>query len=271
MQKKKIKLAILDMYDNFPNEGMRNLLLFAEDPSLDVESKVFDVRGKNEVPGTGYDIYISSGGPGSPYDGEGKPWERKYFDLLDKLWAYNANGNPRKKYVFAICHSFQLFARHFKLGEVCERKSTAFGVFPVHKTENAKFDPFFSRLPEPFFAVDSRDWQLIGPDFDHLSALGAVVLSIEKKREHVPLPRAVMAIRLSDYFYMTQFHPEADAAGMLHYFAKPEKRELVIKNHGEWKLDDMVRALHDPEKIPLTRKSLIPAFLFSATEALRMQ
>ncbi|MFI5171795.1 MAG: type 1 glutamine amidotransferase [Chitinophagales bacterium] len=261
---KKIKLAILDMYENVPNEGMRCLRTFAQSLGDQVDWKVFDVRYKNEVPDNNFDIYISSGGPGSPYDGEGKPWENKYFTLLDKIWAHNQNGHSNKKHFFAICHSFQLMSRHFELGNVCKRKSPAFGVFPVYKTEIAKQDHFFRRLPDPYYVVDSREWQLIEPDYNKMQSLGASILAVEKKREHVPLERAVMAIKLSEEIYMTQFHPEADAEGMLRYFANPEKRQIIINNHGDWKLNDMIQSLSDPYKIPLTRKEVIPAFLRSS-------
>jgi hypothetical protein len=79
-----------------------------------------------------------------------------------------------------------------------------------------------------------------------------------------------MAVRLSDQFYMTQFHPEADALGMLRYFAMPEKRDHVISRHGDWKLDDMIRSLSDPDKIPLTHDALVPGFIRSAMNALHM-
>jgi homoserine O-succinyltransferase/O-acetyltransferase len=264
----KIRVAILDMYKNHPNEGLRNLKEIVGHEDFDFEWSVFDVRGKGEVPGMDFDIFISSGGPGSPYDGEGMQWEKDFFNLIDNIWDHNANGNPRKKYVFAICHSFQLLARHFQLGNVCRRKSTAFGVFNIHKTENAREDMYFRNLPDPFYAVDSRDWQLIQPDTDQIIQNDAVVLAIEKRRDHVPYERAIMALRLTKYFYMTQFHPEADATGMLHYFQMPEKRQHVIDHHGEWKLTEMIMHLNDQEKIPLTHDALIPAFLREAKEQL---
>jgi len=161
-------------------------------------------------------------------------------------------------------------SRHFELGNVCKRKSTAFGVFPIQKTEVAKHDRFFRNLPDPYYVVDSRDWQMIEPDLDKLAALKANVLAVEKRRDHVPLPRAVMAMSLGEHFYMTQFHPEADAEGMLRLFAKPEKRDHIVQNHGDWKLDEMIRNLSDPEKLPLTHKELIPSFLRSSINALRM-
>ncbi len=270
-ENKKIKLAILDMYENAPNEGMRCLRSIAEGLGEQVDWKVFDVRYKNEVPDKNFDIYLSSGGPGSPFDGEGKVWEKKYFNLLDSIWSHNQNGYRSKKHFFGICHSFQLLSRHFKLGNVCLRKSPAFGVFPVYKTEIAKQDHFFRRLPDPYYVVDSRNWQVIEPDFEQMKSLGASILSIEKKREHVPLERAVMAMKIGNEMYMTQFHPEADAEGMLRHFANPEKRQTIIDNHGDWKLNDMIQSLSDPDKIPLTRKEVIPSFLRSSVNAELME
>lgn len=267
---RKIKLAILDMYDDAPNEGMRCIKAMAQAVSSQVDWEVFEVRNKDQVPDKSFDIYISSGGPGSPFDGEGKQWESKYFNLVDDIMAHNSNGHSRKKFMFAICHSFQLLSRHFELGDVCRRKSTAFGVFPIHKTEQSKRDKFFRNLPDPYYVVDSRDWQLIDPDLQKMQSMGASIMAMEKKREHVPLPRAVMAIRLSEEIYMTQFHPEADAEGMLRLFAKPEKRETILNSMGDWKLEEMVRFLSDPEKIPLTHKEVLPNFLRSSIGAIQM-
>lgn len=269
--RKPIKLAILDMYDNVPNEGMRCIKAIAQSFADDVDWKVFDVRSKNEIPDKSYDIFISSGGPGSPFDGKGCEWELNFFNLLDDIWAHNSNGYRQKKYFFGICHSFQLVARHFKLGNVCERKSNAFGVFPIFKTETGKHDKFFKNLPDPYYVVDSRDWQLIDPELDTLTELKASILAVEKKREHVPLQRAVMAMSVGEYMHLTQFHPEADAEGMLRLFAKPEKRTSIIENHGDWKLDEMIRNLTDQDKLPLTQREVLPAFMRSSINALKME
>src|SRR5687767_5554865 len=138
--KKDVRIAILDMYEGKENQGMRCiheiLTRFGEDNDLNIEWTEFDVRLKNEVPGLDFDIYISTGGPGSPLESEGSEWERVYFNWLSDVEAWNADStkNP-KKHVFFICHSFQLVCRHWKLANVCKRKSTAFGVFPVHLLE----------------------------------------------------------------------------------------------------------------------------------------
>lgn len=270
MSVSKIKVAILDLYDNYPNEGMRNLKELVGNKDLDFDWKVFDVRAKTEIPDMTYDIFVSSGGPGSPYDGEDQEWESKYFSLMDKIWAHNANGNIKKKYIFAICHSFQLLSRYLELGNVCKRKSTAFGVFNLERTENGKQDKYFRFLSDPFYAVDSRDWQLIEPNTKLFLNTGAEILAIDKRRDHVNLERAVMAVKMNPYVYMTQFHPEADADGMLRYFNIKEKKEHVVKNHGEWKLEEMIRCLSDPYKLPLTRETLIPGFLRDAHDELTL-
>src|SRR5476651_2338226 len=99
--KQPVKVAILDLYDGIANEGMRGFREILErykvKNNLDLSYQVFDVRKKVEVPGTDFDIYISSGGPGSPLDSEGSEWEKKYFQLTDKIEDHNRS-NPQKKY-----------------------------------------------------------------------------------------------------------------------------------------------------------------------------
>jgi homoserine O-succinyltransferase/O-acetyltransferase len=272
--KKKIRIAILDLYEGHVNQGMRGLReiinQFGESNHLDVDWDEYDVRLKEEVPGTEYDIYISSGGPGSPLDSEGSSWEKAYFDWLAKMEAWNNNPlNSQKKYVFFICHSFQLVARHYKLANVCKRKSTAFGVFTVHLMDEGKEEPVFAGMKDPFWAVDSRDYQVIEPDYRVLREMNATILAIEKERMHVPLERAVMAIRFNDYFFGTQFHPEADAVGMSMYLQTPEKKKTVIENYGQEKWESMIEHLNDPDKISWTYAHIIPNFLNIAVESMQ--
>jgi hypothetical protein len=98
--------------------------------------------------------------------------------------------------------------------------------------------------------------------------MGARVLSLEKIRPHIPLERAVMSIRFSKEIFGTQFHPEADSEGMLHYFLTEEKKQIVINNHGEEKYYEMIERLDDPDKILLTESVIIPKFLEHAASNL---
>jgi len=267
----KIKIAILDMYNNFPNEGMRcirQLLRRTElTQQLDFSIDTFNVRAVAEIPDLSYDIYISSGGPGSPLQSD-EAWEPLYFDFIDSLFAHNKS-NERKKHLLLICHSFQLVSRHLEIGEVSQRKSTSFGVLPVHLTEAGHQDLVLAQLPEPFYAVDSRDYQLTDLSPERISGLGITVLCMEKERPHIPLARAVMALRFSPEIIGTQFHPEADGEGMLRYMLTDERKHQVITAYGEEKYHEMVRLLADPNTIELTESIIVPSFLQLALIALR--
>jgi GMP synthase-like glutamine amidotransferase len=258
------KVAVLDMYEGVPNEGMRCireiLTEYGIANGLRLDVHEYEVRQQQQVPDLSYDIYLSTGGPGSPVDSEGSEWEKAYFGLVQALLKWNEKEAVKKPMLF-ICHSFQLMCRHFELGEVCRRRSPAFGVFPVHKTNSGEQESVFRHLPEPFYIVDSRFWQVIGLRQDKLKAMGAQVLAIEKERPHVPLERAVMAIRFNPFFLGTQFHPEADAAGMRKYLLQEEKRDHVIRHYGAEKYESMLEQLTDPGKIMLTHNRLIPTFL----------
>lgn len=270
-RKGNIKIAILDLNAGEPNEGMRCIKMlvskFLESPGISGSYTLFDVRIKKEVPAIeDFDIFISSGGPGSP-EPEGKKWEKKYFRLLDEIFDHNLLEQD-KKHLFLICHSFQLACRHWKLGKITKRKSTAFGIMPVHKTGKGKKDPLFEGLPDPFYAVDSRDYQLVKPKKKRIKRFGGAITCREKIRPHVPLERAVMGIRFSREIFGVQFHPEADSEGMRMYFKKPEKRKHIIKHHGKMKYHDMLEHLDDDDKILRTNRTIIPRFLNRASDAL---
>ncbi|MBO0931480.1 type 1 glutamine amidotransferase [Fibrella aquatilis] len=261
-----MRIAILDMYNNVANEGMRciqqAIRLVETTDGEPLPFTVYNVRAENAVPDLSYDTYISTGGPGVPLP-LGEPWEQPYFDFIDALLAYNAQ-NEVKKPLFLICHSFQLVAGHLGLGKVSKRRSTSFGIFPMHKTADGAHDPLLSALPEPFYAVDSRDYQLTQPDEARFAELGAKLLCLEKIRPHVPLDRAIMAIRFTPEVFGTQFHPEADDEGMLRYFLLDEKRQQITLVYGEDKYNEMVGSLQDPDKIALTEAVIIPGFLRAA-------
>lgn len=265
-EKRSIRIAILDMNDGFPNQGMRCILQIIKDweatVDMEISYTVFDVRKENKLPGTSFDIYISSGGPGDPLLSRFDDWDIAWCKWVDELLRWNRNpSTTQKKYVFFICHSFQLASRYFNTGLVYKRKSTSFGVFPMHILEDGKTEPVLDGLSDPFYAVDSRDFQVIQPNHALLNEMGATILCIEKNRPHVPYERAVMGIRFNEYMIGTQFHPEADAEGMSIHLQTEEKRKTVIENYGEEKLNSMLEHLNDPDKIRWTYSHILPNFL----------
>jgi GMP synthase-like glutamine amidotransferase len=250
--------------------GIREILeRYKAKHDLDLIYNIYEVRRNCDMPDTSYDIYISSGGPGSPLDTEGSEWEKKYWNLIDGLDAHNRSDAPQKKYGFFICHSFQLMCRHYHLGYINERRSPSFGILPIHKTSAGKNETVFEGLTDPFYAVDSRSWQVIHPNEKQFTDLGMQLLAIEKERPYVALPRAMMAVRYSDYFIGTQFHPEADPAGMKGMLLRPEKKKEVVDEHGLDKYNQMLELLEDADKLEHTQNTMIPNFLDEAVGSLQ--
>ena len=274
IQRQGLRIAVLDLYNGVANQGMRcireMLLQLRETQEREIDWDEFNVRQKNELPDLTYDIFISSGGPGSPLETEGAEWETVYFEWLQQIEQWNnEKENTQKKYIFFICHSFQLACRYYKIGNLCKRKSTAFGIFPVHLLSNGKDEPVFKQMQDPFYAVDSRDYQVIEPDHPQLQSMGASILAIEKERPQVLLERAIMAVRFNEYMIGTQFHPEADATGMSLYLQTNEKKKTIIENYGLEKWEQMISHLNDPDKILFTNSHILPNFLLTSIHHLR--
>ena len=91
--------------------------------------------------------------------------------------------------------------------------------------------------------------------------MGGSILAIEKERPHIPLERALMAVRFNEHMIGTQFHPEADAVGMSMHLQTEEKKKTVIENHGYEKWEQMIDHLNDPDKILWTYSHILPNFL----------
>lgn len=259
----KLKLAVLDMYNGEANQGMRAIGEILDNYKYFFDVEVFDVRQHCELPDLSYDIYISTGGPGNPLEGDGV-WDRAYGQWIDSVWDWNQAHAERPKFVFFICHSFQMACHHFQIAEVLPRKSMSFGVFPVHMTEFGRSEPYFEGLDDPFYIADFRNYQVVKADWDKIELMGARILAREKVRPHVPLERAIMAVRFSPEMFGTQFHPEADPKGMLRHFEQEERKAQVLKEHGMDKFMTMLDGLNDPRQIPLTHKTILPNFLEQA-------
>lgn len=266
-----LRAALLDMYNGESNRGIPMLRKMLARYANVLRFDHFDVRAKNEVPDQSYDIYIFSGGPGDPMLNDG-PWYPRYFDLIQRLWDWNlqAQDPERKKHCFFICHSFQMACNHFGLGTVSQREKMSFGTYPVHKTNFGKTEPFFEGLPDPFYIADFRRYQVLQPNQERFREMGAAVLCLEKLRPHVKYERAIMAIRFSPEMIGTQFHPEADPAGLLEYFMEPERKKSIVEEHGEARYDRMIRDLANPMKIQRTFDTVIPNFIENAVEQLTL-
>lgn len=260
MSNKIIKIALLDMYNGIPNQGMRCIIDVISRFSPVVSFEIFDVRLKCEFPEIKkFDIYISTGGPGNPLEGDGE-WDKKYYEFIDSLTKWN-NENGVKKHVLFICHSFQMACLHFGLATVTKRNDTSFGVMTIHKTKEGLTDPLFEGLADPFYGIDSRDYQVVQPKLSVFAKKGAKIISLEKIRDNVQYERAIMAVRFTDYFVGTQFHPEADPISFVSHLRNKEAKEKIKNMKGKKKFRNMLEDLMDDDKIYRTNETLIPNFL----------
>jgi len=273
MRKQKIKIATIDLYNNERNEGMRCIGEIAEETKkkfndLDISYNVYETRFKENIPGMDYDIFISSGGPGSPFEGEGKKWEKDYFNLIGKIYSHNQTNTDKKKYIFFICHSFQMMARFFEFGDVSKRNSKSIGVMPFEKTESGKADNILNRLTNPFYAADIREYQVKNPNRKVIDDIGAKILSYEILDDNAEGEPAIAAVRISNEIFGTQFHPEADPESMLYHFNRPDEKKQIVDSYGKEKYIQMLEIIQEPNAVKLTRKTVIPNFLNGAIDEL---
>jgi GMP synthase-like glutamine amidotransferase len=267
-----VRVALLDLYDGQANQGMGALRALLADVDgrygRPVQVETFDVRGAAHLPDLAYDIYISSGGPGGPFVGEGTTWDTRYAEWLRALRAHNEDAPPAEQTpALFICYSFQLLCRHLGLGAVTKRSTQSFGVVPVCPTGAGRTDPLLRGLPDPFWAADFRWWQVTRPDRHRLAALGGTILARETPAgADDPADRAVMGVRLASGLIGVQFHPEADPDGMLAHFRRPERRAQVIEQFGEAKYERLLRRLDEMDALRRTHATVVPAFLRRAIE-----
>ena len=257
---RQIKIAVLDMYDGVPNQGMRCIIDIINRFNQIISFQIFDVRAKNELPEVAkFDIYISTGGPGNPLEGDGV-WDVNYYNLIDSILKWNKE-NDMKKHVLFICHSFQMACKHFGLAEINKRKDTSFGVMTTHKVNDGLIDHLFEGLNNPFYSIDSRDYQVVQPHLKLLKKMGAEIIALEKIRDYVQYERAIMGIRFSKEIVGLQFHPEADPISFLAHMRNRGFREKIIAMKGRIKFLKMLEYLVQEDKIYLTNETIIPNFL----------
>lgn len=255
-----IRVAVLDMYNGEPNQGMRCIIDIINRFNQLVSFKIFDIRGKKEFPEIDkYDIFISSGGPGNPLEGDGN-WDHKWYNLIGDLWQHNQT-HDHKKHVLFICHSFQMACHYFGVAKITKRKSTSFGVMPIHRDGHGKNEPIYQGLENPFWAVDSRDYQVVQPHLEVFEDNGFEIISLEKIRNHVELERAIMGVRFSKEFVGVQYHPEADPISFIVNLKNKEKRDKIINLKGKEAYLQMLEHLIDEDKIYKTNETIIPNFL----------
>jgi homoserine O-succinyltransferase/O-acetyltransferase len=269
MSLRPLRLCIIDMNNAHVNQAMRCLRGIAQgffehvatrNPDLSCELVEVSPRDTNDPVPRDADLYVSSGGPGSPFDGDGQPWSEDYGRFSDGVVESAARGGAERRALFAICYSFEMVVRHFQLAHIGPRAERKFGVMPIYTTGEGQRHPLLAAFGDRLFAFEHRNWEAIDPDEGRLRALGGKVLARES-RDGVSKGRALLALDVAPGIEAVQFHPEADRPGVMNWVARPEQAAAFKAVYGEVTYQAMLRTLDDPRRLARTFALVIPGWL----------
>ncbi len=229
-------------------------------PDLPCELVEVSPRDTNNPIPRDCELYLSSGGPGSPFDGEGEPWVEDYSVFCDGLAEDASRGGAGQRAMFAICYSFEMVVRHFKVAHIGPRTERKFGVMPIYTTPEGQQHPLLAAFADRLFAFEHRNWEAIDLDESRLRSLGGQLLARES-RDGVSKGRALLALDVAPGIEAVQFHPEADRAGVMNWVARPEQAAAFKATYGEVTYQAMLRTLDDPRRLARTYALVIPGWL----------
>jgi GMP synthase-like glutamine amidotransferase len=265
-----VRLCLVDMNNGHVNQAMRCLRGIAanffarvreDNPGVGCELIEVSPRDTNIPVPRDCDVYLSSGGPGSPFDGDDEPWyadyERFLYDVID---ASEGGPSATMRSVFAICYSFELVVRQLRVARVSPRAERKFGVMPIYTTPEGMKHPLLAAFADRLFAFEHRNWEAIDLDEDRLKELGGTLLARES-RDGVSKGRAVLALDVAPGIETVQFHPEADRAGVMNWVSRPEQAAAFIEAYGDATYQAMLRTLDDPRRLARTYALVIPGWL----------
>lgn len=269
MSLRPLRLCIIDMNNAHVNQAMRCMRgivsiffaqVVAENPGLTCERVEVSPRDTNDAVPRDCDLYLSSGGPGSPFDGDGQPWADDYGRFSEGLVESCIRGGADQRAMFAICYSFEMVVRHFKLAHIGPRAERKFGVMPIYTTTEGQAHPLLSAFGDRLFAFEHRNWEAIDLDEPKLRSLGGELLARES-RDGVSKGRAILGLDVAPGIEAVQFHPEADRPGVMNWVARPEQAAAFKAQYGEMTYQAMLRTLDDPRRLARTYALVIPGWL----------
>ena len=264
-----LRVCIVDMNNGHVNQAMRCLrgqsAAFFErvklhNPTLVCEVVEVSPRDTDAIVPRDCDLYLSSGGPGSPFDGDGTAWVADYGRFSDGVVESAIRDDADQHALFAICYSFELVVRHFRVAQVARRDERKFGVMPIYTTAEGQRHPLLTAFGDRLFAFEHRNWEAIDLDEARLRALGGALLARES-RDGVSKGRALLALEIAPGIETVQFHPEADRPGVMNWVARPEQAEAFKATYGELTYQAMLRTLDDPRRLARTYALVIPGWL----------
>lgn len=218
-------------------------------------------RDKAEKVPRGCDLYLSSGGPGSPFDGEGTEWMRDYARFLDEIVDAHEKSPATAPGAMPICYSFELVVMHFKLAKLQKRHHRKFGVMPQYTTGLGARHPLLSMFGDRVFAFEHRNWDAIDDDVLSFARLAGGVLARESRPGRGDKGHSITAFYLGTGIESTLFHPEADRPGIKAWIDRPEEAQAFKEAYGETTHERMLHTIQHPERIDRAHVEIIPGFL----------
>jgi homoserine O-succinyltransferase/O-acetyltransferase len=272
----KLRLCLSDMNNGVPNQAVRCFRVLVEDffarvreRNPRIETKFLHVQPRNlqELPPNDCDFYLSSGGPGGPFDHDGEGWLDRYRSWLDHIVDRNIQHGDAAPGLLGVCYTFELLIRHFAVSDMVPRARRKFGVMPVYMTPEGEQHPLTSAFGDRLFAFEHRNWEAVDLDDRKLRELGGSLLA-QESRDGVSKGRALLALDFAPGVVGTQFHPEADRGGVVAWLQKREQAEAFIEAYGSVTYQRMIRTLDNPQRLARTFSVFIPGWLTRRFNAL---
>jgi len=268
-----VRVCLVDMNNGVANQATRCFRRIVDafgkrvretNPTLELVFKHVQPRNLGELPSHDDDLVLSSGGPGSPFDGYDDPWCTGYRAFLDWVVEQNRARPSESTKMLVVCHSFELAVVHFRIAEMRKRQSLKFGLMPAYMTSHGESTDFLTPFGYRLFCWEHRNWEAVGLDAGALAKHGGTLLASETHATHDPGKHkgdAILGVRFAPGVDGTQFHPEADKPGVMNWIERPEHKVAVQDAYGEALYDRMVKSLANPERLAKTFALLIPGWL----------
>lgn len=267
----KLKICYIDMCNGVANQAIRcfrrlvdgmMVRAAAKNPGLELDYVHVQPRNLNEIPDRSADLFLSSGGPGSPYDGWDDPWCTNYRAFLDWIVERNIAEGERAPQVLAVCHSFELATIHFGVAQLTMRPGgRKFGVMPCYVTESGMQSSIFKPFADRLFVFENRSWEAVHPDEKRMQQLGTVVLARESRNNRKDKGDGLLGLSFAPGILGTQFHPEADRQGLRAWVYSEEQAAEFKKIYGDALYQRMLKTLDDPSRVARTFAIFVPTWL----------
>jgi GMP synthase-like glutamine amidotransferase len=265
-----LKVCFIDMNAGVENQAIRCLQsviarfeaeLRESNPTLPIDVVTVSPRDTLTPIPRGHDLYIASGGPGSPLEGLGTPWYDDFRRLTDGLLEAHDRDPRDAASMFAICYSYELMAMHLDIAEVVQRDGRKFGVMPIYTTTAGRHHPLLAPFGDRLFAFEHRNWEVVNMDETRLALMNGAVLARESREGRDDKGLAVLAFNVGEAVETVQFHPEADLAGIFNWIDRPEQATAFKESYGDHTFERMLKTISNPERVARVHHEVIPGWM----------